>query len=186
MTVWNRANSRLFMLSLTGMAVLLAAEEPGTTRIALADNAIAEGGMEYVIAHGVERGPEIKWGYRDFWAWKLADFKRVLDELALRRDRGELWITDHISCHKYKTERETDRGELLQRTHETIVLELSRDADGELYDLPLTLMTRVPESWKNCRIIQERRSTTVKVTNGVICYGAPAGKITISNLKNNE
>ena len=51
--------------------------------------------MEYLIIHGVER-KQPDWGFQDFWALKQDILLPVLDGLKERRDRGDLWITDHI------------------------------------------------------------------------------------------
>ena len=113
--------------------------------LALADRAIANGGMEYVIFHGVEhKAPWRTW--QDFWAMKVEEYIPFFDAIAERRDRGDLWVTDHISYHKYETERASARAE----THldgKGIRVILSCDADPAFYDLSLTLRTAVPEAW---------------------------------------
>jgi len=51
--------------------------------LALADKAIASGGMEYLVIHGVERITP-NWGYQDFWALKQSIFLPLLDGLQQR------------------------------------------------------------------------------------------------------
>lgn len=115
--------------------------------LALADKAIKEKGMEYLVVHGLERiTPD--WGYQDFWPLKQDVFLPLLDGLKARRDRGDLWITDHISQHQYETERDTAQTRVLEATDRLIRLELTCQADPALYDQPLTLVTRVPADWK--------------------------------------
>lgn len=143
--------------------------------LALADKAIAQGGMEYLVAHGVERGPDLNWGYQDFWAWKQASFFAVLDGLAERRDRGDLWITDHISYHQYATERETAKVTTLQADARGIRLQLTCAADPALYDHPLTVVARVPTSWTRCSVTQGATTTTVAAADGTVRFDAVPG-----------
>ena len=76
--------------------------------IAKAKKAVAEGIAEYVIFHGVEVD-DPKRGYQDFWAMPVKEYIPFFDEVAAMRDRGELWVADHISVHQYETERATAR-----------------------------------------------------------------------------
>ena len=123
--------------------------------LALADKAIAEGGMEYVIFHGVEHiAPWRTW--QDFWAMQQDIVFPFFDAIAERRDRGDLWVTDHISYHKYATERASARVKTLSATPQEIRLSIQCDADPQFYDQPLTLRTRVPNDWTG----------TVMVTHG--------------------
>jgi hypothetical protein len=144
--------------------------------LALADKAIAAGGMEYLIAHGVERGPDMNWGYQDFWAWKQEIFFAVLDGLAQRRDRGDLWITDHISYHQYLTERATAKVQTLKADPTGIRLALTCEADPQFYDVPLTVVTRVPADWQECRVTQGDRTSSVAVVNGMVTFDAVPGR----------
>lgn len=153
--------------------------------LALADKAIKNGGMEYLIAHGVERGPDMNWGYQDFWAWKQDCFKTVLDGLAERRDRGDLWITDHISYHKYDQERENSKIEIVASGKDKINLKLSTTLNKELYDQPLTLKTSVPKDWKKCSISQGKEKTSASVETGIVKYNAmPNGEEIVLSKQN--
>lgn len=143
--------------------------------LALADKAIASGGMEYLIAHGVERGPDINWSYQDFWAWKQEIFFAVLDGLAERRDRGDLWIADHISYHQYLTERSSAKVETLRADQRSISLKLTCDADPAFYDYPLTVVTRVPTEWTDCRVTQGARTNLVEAVEGFVLSEAVPG-----------
>jgi len=142
---------------------------------AIADKAIKEGEMGYIIAHGVERGPDMNWGYQDFWAWKQDQFKAVLDGLAERRDRGDIWITDHISYHKYETERKNGKVETLSADNSKIRLKLTSQVKLDLYDSPLTLRTAVPKNWTKCKIQQKDRTSTVDVKDGIAQFDAMPG-----------
>jgi peptidoglycan/xylan/chitin deacetylase (PgdA/CDA1 family) len=140
----------------------------------LADKAIATTGMEYVIIHGVERiKPD--WGYQDFWPLKQEVFFNLLDGLQERRDKGDLWITDHISQHQYETERNTAAVKVLAASDQLIRLELTSKADPQFYDLPLTLVTQVPAGWKRARMSQGDKSNDVKVENNTIRFDALPG-----------
>jgi hypothetical protein len=121
--------------------------------LALADQAIAKGGLEYLVIHGVERiNP--KGSYQDFWALKQDVFLPLLDGLKERRERGALWIADHIAAHQYERERDTAAVQILAATGRTISVRLTCQADPQRYDQPLTLVTSLPAAWRQCRVTQ--------------------------------
>ncbi len=153
--------------------------------LALADKAIASGGMEYVVYHGLER-IEPKWGYQDMWAVPQTVFLPFLDGLQERRDRGDLWITDHISWHQYKTERESAKVTVLENTATQIRLEFKSDADPQFYDLPLTLVTQVPPAWAKVRISQGEKQSEAVAQNGQLQFEAVpnGGIITLAPIAN--
>jgi hypothetical protein len=143
----------------------------------LADKAIASKGTEYVIIHGVER-IQPDWGYQDFWPLKQEVFFQLLDGLQERRDKGNLWITDHISQHQYETQRSTAAVTVLAANDRLIRLELTSKADPVFYDLPLTLVTHVPATWKWARVNQGDKSNEVKVENNTVRFDAlPSGGV---------
>lgn len=139
--------------------------------LALADKAIASKGMEYLVIHGVERITP-NWGYQDFWPLKQEILFAVLDGLKERRDKGDLWITDHISMHQYETERSTAVVRLLQSTADDFKLELKSQADPKFYDLPITLVTKAPANWQSATVTQGQSKTTVEVNDGEIRFDA--------------
>lgn len=142
--------------------------------LALADKAISAKGMEYVVIHGVERiTPD--WGYQDMWPLKQEIFLQVLDGLKERRDAGKLWITDHISMHQYETERNSAGVKVLESNAHGLRLELKCQADPKLYDLPLTLVARVPAAWKQAGVTQGGKTTVVEVVDGAIRFDAVPG-----------
>ncbi len=146
--------------------------------LALADKAIASKGLEYLVIHGVERlKPD--WGYQDFWALKQDVFFPLLDGLKARSDKGDLWITDHISAHQYETERDSAEVRVVEQNASSIRLELKSKADPIYYDLPLTLITRVPTDWKHARVLQGEKKAVVAVEKGMIRYEAVPGAGTI-------
>jgi peptidoglycan/xylan/chitin deacetylase (PgdA/CDA1 family) len=139
--------------------------------LALADTAIKAGGMEYLVIHGVERiKPD--WGYQDFWPLKQEIFVAILDGLKERQDKGKLWITDHISMHQYETERTSAEVRLLKVEGRGIQLELKCKADPRQYDLPLTLVTRVPADWKRAKVTQGKKVKEIEIENGEIRFDA--------------
>ena len=146
--------------------------------LALADKAIASHGMEYLVIHGVERITP-NWGFQDFWALKQDIFLPLLDGLQARRDRGDLWITDHISEHQYATERGTAKVTTLDSSAKKITLQLQCDADPQFYDLALTLTTKVPGAWKLCQVAQGANKTVVPVKDGLVQYDAVPGPDTV-------
>lgn len=144
--------------------------------LALADRAIASQGLEYLVIHGVER---IKpaWKYQDFWALKQDVFFPLLDGLKERREQGKLWVTDHISAHKYEAERAAARVAVLSATPHEVRLSLTSETDASLYDEPLTLVTRVPSGWKSCILEQAGTTATLRVSQGEVRYDArPDGR----------
>lgn len=147
--------------------------------LALADKAIATTGMNYVVFHGVERiVPD--WKYQDFWAFKQSEFLPLLDALKERSERGDLWITDHISQHQYATERDAATVRTLEATPQRIRLELTCTADPVAYDLPLTVVVSVPAGWKDVVVEQGGQRRTVLAQNGSIRFDAKPGTIDIS------
>lgn len=138
---------------------------------ALAEKAIASKGTEYLVMHGVERiTPD--WGYQDFWALKQTIFFPLLDYLKDKQDRKELWITDHISWHQYKTERETATVKPLKVIANGIQLELKSGADPVLYDHPLTIVLEVPLSWRDCNVAQGDTKSKAVAANGRLVFDA--------------
>jgi len=150
--------------------------------LALVDKGIAAGGMEYLVIHGVERRTPMNTKYQDFWALNQDIYRVVLDGLKERRDKGELWITDHISYHKYFTERQTAKVKTVSADANHIELELTCDADAALYDQPLTLQTDVPAGWTTCSIVQGQTKSSATVKERVVQFNATpnAGPIHLS------
>lgn len=150
--------------------------------LALADKAIAAKGMEYLVIHGVERRG-IDWGYQDFWALNLDIFNTLLDGVRDRRDRGDLWVTDHISWHRYKAEREQATVTGRSAGADRLEITLACTADSALYDLPLTLVTTVPAAWKRVAVTQGAVApVAVEVRDGQVRYDAATagGVITLT------
>lgn len=136
---------------------------------ALAEKAIAGKDMNYLIIHGVER---LGAGGQDFWALKQDVFFPLLDYFKAKQDSRELWVTDHISWHQYKTERDSASVKTLQIIASGIQLELKSEADPKLYDLPLTLVTEVPAHWRECHVSQGSVQSRATAANGTLIFDA--------------
>ena len=136
---------------------------------ALVDKAVAGKDMNYLILHGVER---IGAQWQDFWALKQAVFFPLLDVLKEKSNKGELWVTDHISQHQYATERDTATVKTLKVIPNGIQLELKSEADPKYYDQPLTLVTQVPPAWRECNISQGAVKTKATAKDGAVIFDA--------------
>jgi len=144
--------------------------------MALADKAVAGKGMEYLVLHGVER-KEPDWGYQDFWALKQDVFFPLLDQLKAKSDKGELWITDHITQHKYEVQREASTVTVVRTAAAGMELEVKCSADPRWYDGVLTFITEVPEDWKKAVISQGDGKVTAEVKAGVVKFDALPGVV---------
>lgn len=128
------------------------------------DKALAEGSLELVLFHGVGG---------DWLSMPLPDFVALLDALAEKKDR--IWVTDALSAHKYETERASAETKVAEAGEKKIRLTLSCASDPALYDLPLTLVTRVPAAWRRCQVTQGQDKTAVAAAEGSIRYSARPG-----------
>lgn len=143
--------------------------------IKLVNKAIANGSAEYIIFHGVGG---------DWISFQLDPFVELLNELDALR--GQVWVTDHISAHKYETERDATTVKTVASTPARIELALSSTLDPALYDQPLALATRIPDAWRNCMATQNGKPLSLQFADGLVRYNAfpqngpivlqPAGK----------
>ena len=144
----------------------------------LVDKALAEGGMEYVIFHGLEhKAPWRTW--QDFWAMKQDVCFPFFDNLSELQKKGELWVTDHISYHWYETEFKTAKAKGARGEKNAIVVKLTTEADPEFYDYPLTLEKEVPAKWRKATVRQGAETVTCDVKAGKVRYRAVPGKNSI-------
>ncbi|OGV57010.1 MAG: hypothetical protein A2X45_12535 [Lentisphaerae bacterium GWF2_50_93] len=133
--------------------------------IKVVDLAVEKGGSERLFFHGVGG---------DWLSQSTEDFVKMLDRLDANREK--LWVTDPISMHKYETERNGAQVKILESGEKGIRIVLSTSADANLYDLPLTLITKVPAAWKKCKITQSGKTVTAEAANGEVQYEALPGK----------
>jgi peptidoglycan/xylan/chitin deacetylase (PgdA/CDA1 family) len=128
------------------------------------DMAIAQGEMGHLDFHGVGG---------DWLVTPMDAFRALLDKLDACRDT--VWVTDHITYHKYRTEREGAEVKVLPSDAGRIRIRLACTADPALYDEALTLETRVPPDWKNCLVVQGTKRTSVAAAGEAIRYAALPG-----------
>lgn len=132
--------------------------------IAVVDAALAKGDARQLVFHGVGG---------DWLVTPVEWFTALLDKLEAVQD--QVWVTDVVSWHQYVTERESAEIKNVKSDKDTISLELSCKADPALYDLPLTLSTKVPSDWRNCVVTQGANASTVPVRDGAVQYSAVPG-----------
>lgn len=118
-----------------------------------------------IVIHGVEGI-----GWESVSRETLAAF---FDELAAAQD--QFWVATFQDVTRYMRERMSAS---VQATHDgnTIRVVLTHSLDPSLYDLPLTLKTRVPDAWTRVRIVQGDEKQTVVVareaTGAYVVYQA--------------
>lgn len=132
--------------------------------LALVDTALASGGMEYYVFHGV--GGD--W-HSTPWEWFIA----LLDKLDAHR--SEIWITDPVSCHQYETERDSASLAVRAGDNNAFRISLSCPCDPRFYNLPLTLQTAAPPGWRQARVRQGAKTRLASVRDGWITYAAIPG-----------
>ncbi len=145
-------------------------ERTADEMVGLAESALDKGGVEYLVFHSVGPGTI---------PTPVPLFLEFLDKLEARHDR--LWITDQISAHKYEAERAGGTVRVVEAGSRKIRLTLTSQADPQLYDAPLTLVTQVPAAWAQCQVMQDARKVTVMPVNGTVQFEAMpnAGGITL-------
>ncbi|GAA4307703.1 polysaccharide deacetylase family protein [Compostibacter hankyongensis] len=104
----------------------------------------------------------------------------------IRRSEDSLWIATFGDVARYMRER-MNTGVLSRLQEDGIVLTLRHSPDTAVYDVPLTLKTYVPESWKHARVIQGGRHITVKVqkdeTGNYVLYPVRPGRTPIRLIR---
>jgi len=132
--------------------------------VAFIDKTLAKGDMGQLVFHGVGG---------DWLVTPVEWFIAILDKLDAVRD--QLWVTDVVSWHQYVTERGSAEIKNVKTDKDGTTLELTCPADPALYNLPLTLSTKVPADWKKCTVTQDGNSVTVTVQNAAANYDAVPG-----------
>lgn len=138
------------------------------------DKAIAKGDMVQLVMHGVGG---------DWLVTPVEWFTALLDKLEATRD--EVWVADVVSWHQYVKERASTEIKVLQSDKGGIRLNVTSNLDPVLYNLPLTLSTKVPADWKNCTVTQGTNKVNAAVQSGAVQYAAVpgAGQIQIQVAK---
>jgi hypothetical protein len=132
--------------------------------IARVEKALDSGKPDTVAFHGV--GGE----------WLSIDtpsFLALLDFIDTKRE--QLWVADPISIHKYETERDTAKIDVVESGPTQIHLQLRSQADPAIYDAPLTLITQVPTEWKTVEVTQGTHTSFVTTSQGMVKYDARPG-----------
>lgn len=137
---------------------------------ALADAAATDGTYEYVVFHGLEntnRAPEN--AAQDYMWVPYAEFAPFFDDVKVLRDQNKLWVADHISVHKYESERNASVVTSLTTTDGSIAFNVTcTGLDLELYDQPLCVRVPVPAEWPSASYRQgEGEIATVEPVDGV-------------------
>ena len=97
-----------------------------------------------LVFHGVDN-----FGWEAKTAGELEEYFGYIKE-----KEHELWVATFADVTKYIRERKNiDISGKLE--DETIVLTLSSDLDPSIYDVPLSLKTYIPASWKNVQVMSE-------------------------------
>jgi len=139
------------------------------------DTALQEGSWHLVAFHGI--GPNCEWG----GPVDGTAFIALLDCLVEKRD--QVWVGTHTEVHKYDQERSTAAVTLLEVSNQQIRLNLTSTKPPHLYDYPLTLETRVPDSWDSASVMQDERIVKCLATSGRIRYNVLPDRGEISILR---
>jgi peptidoglycan/xylan/chitin deacetylase (PgdA/CDA1 family) len=135
--------------------------------ISFFDEAVSQGIWEAILFHGVCGG----WISVD-----LDEFITLVDYLETQKNN--VWIGPWVNVYKYDMERYSAAVDVLESTNNIIRLRLSSNVaasgfithDVNLYNEPLTLITRVP--WQSVTITQENTSKIYAAKNGEVMYEA--------------
>lgn len=135
--------------------------------------------FDSVIFHGIGG---------DWFNFDAAEHEKLCQELVRRKINGTLWTDATINIQKYIAERNGATVKVISEFNENGVaeLELTVTTDPKVYDVPLTLVTTIPNGeWKGCKIIQGDTVISVPQFDGVVKYNvAPvSGKITLQLRK---
>jgi peptidoglycan/xylan/chitin deacetylase (PgdA/CDA1 family) len=134
----------------------------------IVDDAIKKGDVGHLDFHGVGG---------DWLPATMEFFTATLDKLD--KHQADLWVTDHVTAHKYKTERGQAELKVLEKVDKHIKLSLATRADAALYDLPLTLTVKVPADWKSIQITQGDAKAIVEAKDGAAMFDATPGAMEI-------
>ena len=125
----------------------------------LIDDAIAEGEMGHLDFHGVGG---------DWLITPMDIFIAVLDKL--EENKNQLWITDPVSYHNYLMERNSSELKIVQADKLQLRLQLTCKTNPALYDLPLSVQTKVPADWEKCSVEQGKCKTIATAIDSEIRY----------------
>lgn len=104
----------------------------------------------------------------------------------IKQNENNLWIATFKDVAKYMRER-MHATVTENKTDKNITVHLTQTLDGNIYNVPLTLKTYIPESWKNVKITsgnhQQKKQIQKDGNGNYILYDAmPQKTITLSNM----
>ena len=153
------------------------------------DRAERNGGWESLIFHGVGG---------DWITFDLEEHGRMLDDLEARAKAGRLWVGSAIDVHKYETERDAAKLQVLKASDAGYDLlfpgldfiHAGPGAPGPEYDCPLTVVCDAPAGWTKARVRCERAASAklpepleVPVEDGRIVFDMPRDWIGVTVRK---
>ncbi|MBF0196978.1 MAG: polysaccharide deacetylase family protein [Planctomycetes bacterium] len=123
------------------------------------DKAINKGVWSFLIFHGIGG---------DHMKQDLKPFVEMLEYMEQNKDK--LWFPTCTQAYKYAKEYQTAKCNTSKVSKDSIVINLSSDTDPELFDYPLSLITKISSGWKTCKVTQNGNSSTYPVKNGEVMY----------------
>ena len=100
----------------------------------------------------------------------------------IKKHEDNLWVANFGDVAKYMRER-MHASVTSDTTHNPIIVHLQHSLDKNVYDIPLTLKTYVPNNWKNAEVRQDNHKHKFKVEadaeGNYILYRADPNKGTI-------
>ncbi len=127
---------------------------------------LGNGDLENLIDRERARRPQF---YR---GWYVAHFHRVNEAdkprlsaafAYLQANRADYWFGLFRHVAQYAQQRDTASVAVIDSTDERIELSLTDDMDDALFDVPLTVKVRLPESWPGLTATQAGRAVGVRV-----------------------
>jgi hypothetical protein len=130
--------------------------------------------------HGIaanDGDPPMDAGYAGVW---IEEFKSFLNLLTNIED--QLWIPTFGDAFKYVKERHNSTLTVNKPDDNTLTLTLDCSLDKKYFDMPLTIILYVPESWTSCTVDYNGSRKSYPVTNGYVMFDAKPnyGQITLS------
>lgn len=124
----------------------------------------------------------------------------MLDDLEARAKAGRLWVGSAIDVHKYATERDAAKLQVLKASedgYDVLLPGLDPAKEGNLpllYDCPLTIVCDAPAGWTEARVACQRNARkgtdaadlVVPVKDGRIVFDLPRNWIGVTVRKAGE
>jgi hypothetical protein len=90
------------------------------------------------------------------------DFTDHLDYLVSK----DLWLAPHVEVAKYVLERENTKIEVVSKSRRKIVLNLLSRTDPSIYDVPLTILIKLPDDWNSVYVAQNGETVDSFISKG--------------------